>query len=78
MKTVKVLNSETNQTFPAEVRSIEGKNMVVLFKQFDTAKLTMVVLTKGSDDVWSNGAYSCTFTVEDMGGGEKLVRVPKK
>lgn len=78
MKTVKLLKNDTNQSIPAEVRKIENGSMVVLLKDFDSSKLQMIELTKSDDDTWTNGVYSCTFTSEDMGGGEKLVRVPKK
>ena len=80
MITLKILNTQTNQHSPAEVRSLEGDEMIVLFKDFETSKLNLQKLQKSDGDSWvsKDGLYSAELTKEDMGGGEKLVRVPKK
>jgi hypothetical protein len=80
MKTIKVKN-QSNQSLPAEIRSYSNGVMVVLIKEFETAKLLMVELRSTSGDNWasSNGEYTATISkAEFEDGGEILVRIPKK
>jgi hypothetical protein len=80
MKTIQVTKTDTIQKIPAEIRSLSGDEMVVLLKDFDTSKLSLQKIYKIDDETWESkdGLYVATITEEDLGGGEVLVRVPKK
>lgn len=80
MKTIQVTKTDTGQKVPAEIRSLSGDEMVVLLKDFDTSKLSLQKIYKIDDETWESkdGLYVATATEEDLGGGEVLVRVPKK
>lgn len=80
MKTIQVTKTDTGQKVPAEIRSLSGDEMVVLLKDFDTSKLSLQKIYKIDDETWESkdGLYVATVTEEDLGGGEVLVRVPKK
>jgi hypothetical protein len=80
MKTINLKN-QNNQTLPAEIRSYENGVMVVLVKDFKTAKLVMTELTNVGGDTWSSagGEYTGTYPGQEfVTGGTVLVRVPKK
>lgn len=80
MKTIQITKTDTNQKIPAEIRSLSGDEMIVLIKDFDTSKLSLQKIYKIDDETWESkdGLYTATITEEDLGGGEVLVRVPKK
>jgi hypothetical protein len=78
MITVKVLNSETNQSIPAEVRRIDGNVLTVLIKDFQTSALESLELTKQDGDLWVGGVYSCNYTPDETTLEQIRVRVPKK
>ena len=79
MKTVLVTKTDTNEKSPAEVRSLSGDEMIVLIKEFESSKLSLQKIYKVDDTTWTSkdGLYTATITVEELGGGEVLVRVPK-
>lgn len=80
MKTINLKN-QSNQTLPAEIRSYENGVMVVLVKEFETAKLASVELICGGGDEWTSkdGKYTATYPGQEFTtGGTVLVRVPKK
>jgi len=80
MITVKVKKTNTGNETPAEVRSITDGILTVLVKDFETATLVAKQFTKSSGNLWTTngGEYSLELTQEMIGGGEILVRVPKK
>lgn len=80
MKTINLKN-QNNQTLPAEIRSYENGVMVVLVKEFETARLAMIELRNTGGDTWSSsgGEYTGTYPAQEFTtGGTVLVRVPKK
>jgi hypothetical protein len=80
MITVKVKKTNTGHETPAEVRSITEGTLKVLMKDYETATLVAKEFTKSSGNLWTTagGEYSLELTQEAIGGGEILVRVPKK
>ena len=80
MKTINLKN-QNNQTLPAEIRSYENGVMVVLVKEFESAKLLMIEMTNTGGDNWSSsdGEYTGTYSSKEFtAGGTVLVKVPKK
>ena len=80
MKTINLKN-QNNQTLPAEIRSYENGVMIVLVKEFKSAKLIMIEMTNTGGDNWSSagGEYTGTYPSQEFTtGGTILVRVPKK
>jgi hypothetical protein len=80
MITVKVKKTNTGNETPAEVRSITDGILTVLIKDFETATLVAKQFTKNTGDLWTTAdeEYSLELSQEDLGGGEILVKVPKK
>lgn len=59
---------------PAEIRQLSTDRMVVLVKDFASAKVVEETLVKGSGDLWSNGKYTVAFDL-DRGVQEASTRV---
>lgn len=70
----------SGKKFPAEVRQYSKDKLVVIYKNFDDAKMYTLEMTNTSDDSWEgsndNGTYTCSFVLPDR--EEVTVRVPKK
>ena len=80
MKTINLKN-RNNQTLPAEIRSYDNGVLVVLVKEFDSAKLLMIEMTNTSGDNWTSkdGEYTGTYPSQEfVTGGTVLIKVPKK
>ena len=80
MITLKVIKTNSGHEIPAEVRSMTDGTLTVLMKDFETATLVAKEFVKDSGTTWKTkgGEYSLELTEEMLGGGEILVRVPKK
>jgi hypothetical protein len=82
MKIVKVKNTDTNLEIPAELRIYTPEQVVVLIKEFETAKLIRQEMTSEDGVNWttSDGAYTCEIAKDsfEYDKGSVLVRVPKK
>ena len=76
MKTVNLKN-KSNQLHPAEVRSLTTESMLVIIKDFDSAEMSAVELTKDGDNwISTDGEYTCdSFGVDTV--PDVLIRVPK-
>jgi hypothetical protein len=79
MKIVKVKNTDTNLEMPAELRVYTPEQVVVLVKQFDTAKLITREMTSNDGVNWvtSDGEYTCTIPKNEF-EYTVLVKVAKK
>ena len=81
MKTLKLLQTSNQLQVPAEIRSYDKNTMVVLVKDFLTAKVSVVELVSKDANNWESkdGAYTCNYSKDEFETGEEiLVRVPKK
>lgn len=82
MKIVKVKNTDTNLEIPAEVRVYTPNQVVVLIKEFQTAKLFRQEMTSQDGINWAteDGLYTCEIPKDmfDYDKGTVLVRVAKK
>lgn len=82
MKIVKVKNTDTNIELPAELRVYTTEQVVVLIKDFETAKLISQEMTSNDEVNWttSDGVYTCEIPKNcfEYDKGSVLVRVPKK
>jgi hypothetical protein len=82
MKTVKVKDTNTNLELPAELRVYTPEQVVVLIKEFDTAKLVRQEMTSEDGINWTtaDNAYTCEIAKDtfEFDKGTVLVRVPKK
>jgi hypothetical protein len=81
MKIVKVKNTDTNLESPAEIRVYTPNQVVVLIKDFETAKLFSQDMTSvdGINWVTDDGLYTCEIPKDmfEYDKGTVLVRVPK-
>jgi hypothetical protein len=81
MKIVKVKNTNTNLESPAEIRTYTPDQVVVLIKDFETAKLFSQDMTSedGINWVTDDGLYTCEIPKDmfEYDKGTVLVRVPK-
>jgi hypothetical protein len=81
MKIVKVKNTVTNLESPAEIRTYTPTQVVVLIKDFETAKLFSQEMTSedGINWVTDDGVYTCEIAKDmfEYDKGTILVRVPK-
>jgi hypothetical protein len=81
MKIVKVKNTDTNLELPAEVRVYTPNQVVVLIKEFETAKLFRQEMTSEDGVNWTtdDGVYTCEIAKDmfEYDKGTILVRVPK-
>lgn len=79
MNIVKVKNTATNLEIPAELRIYTPNQVVVLIKEFETAKLISQELTSTDGVNWvsSDGVYSCEIPKNKF-DYTVLVKVPKK
>jgi hypothetical protein len=79
MKIVKVKNTNTNLESPAELRVYTPEQVVVLIKEFDTAKLITreMTSTDGVNWVTVDGEYTCDIPKNEF-DFTVLVKVPKK
>jgi hypothetical protein len=82
MKIVKVKDTDTNLELPAELRVYTPEQVVVLIKEFETAKLITREMTSNDGVNWvtADGAYTCEIAKNtfEFDKGSVLVRVPKK
>jgi hypothetical protein len=82
MKIVKVKDTNTNLELPAELRVYTPEQVVVLIKEFETAKLISKEMSSQDGINWttSDGAYTCEIAKNtfEFDKGSVLVRVPKK
>jgi len=82
MKIVKVKNTNTDLESPAEVRVYTPNQVVVLIKEFETAKLFKQEMTSedGINWVTDDGVFTCEIPKDmfDYDTGSVLVKVPKK
>ena len=79
MKIVKVKNTNTNLELPAELRVYTPEQVVVLIKEFDTAKLINREMTSTDGVNWAtgDGEYTCEIPKNEF-DYTVLVKVPKK
>jgi hypothetical protein len=79
MKIVKVKNTDTNLESPAELRVYTPEQVVVLIKEFETAKLITREMTSNDGVNWAtgDGEYTCTIPKNEF-DFTVLVKVPKK
>jgi len=81
MKIVKVKNTDTNLELPAELRVYTPEQVVVLIKEFDTAKLISQEMTSVDGINWTTtgGEYTCEIPKDsfEYDKGTVLVRVAK-
>jgi hypothetical protein len=68
------VTTEEGKQIPAEIRQLSTEQMVVLVKEFGSAKVVQETLQKGSGDLWTNGKYTVTFDL-DRGVQEASTRV---
>jgi hypothetical protein len=82
MKIVKVKNTNTDLESPAEVRVYTPNQVVVLIKEFETAKLFKQEMTSEDGINWitDDGVFTCEIPKDmfDYDTGSVLVKVPKK
>ncbi len=79
MKIVKVKNTNTNLESPAELRVYTPEQVVVIIKEFDTAKLITREMTSKDGVNWVTGddEYTCMIP-KNAFDYTVLVKVPKK
>jgi hypothetical protein len=79
MKIVKVKNTNTNLESPAELRVYTPEQVVVLIKEFETAKLISREMTSNDGVNWVtvDGEYTCEIPKNEF-DFTVLVKVPKK
>jgi hypothetical protein len=79
MKIVKVKDTDTNLELPAELRVYTPEQVVVLIKEFETAKLITREMTSNDGVNWAtaDGAYTCMIPKNEF-DYTVLVKVPKK
>jgi len=79
MKIVKVKNTNTNLESPAELRVYTPEQVVVIIKEFDTAKLITREMTSNDGVNWAtdDGEYTCEIPKNEF-DFTVLVKVPKK
>ena len=82
MKIVKVKNTNTNLESPAELRVYTPEQVVVLIKEFDTAKLISqeMISVDGINWTTTGGEYTCEIPKDtfEFDKSSVLVKVPKK
>jgi hypothetical protein len=79
MKIVKVKDTDTNLELPAELRVYTPEQVVVLIKEFETAKLITREMTSNDGVNWAtaDSAYTCMIPKNEF-DYTVLVKVPKK
>lgn len=79
MKIVKVKDTNTNLELPAELRVYTPEQVVVLIKEFETAKMISKEMSSQDGINWttSDGAYTCEIPKNSF-EHTVLVKVPKK
>jgi hypothetical protein len=79
MKIVKVKHTDTNLELPAELRVYTPEQVVVIIKEFDTAKLITREMTSKDGVNWatSDDEYTCMIPKNEF-EYTVLVKVPKK
>jgi hypothetical protein len=79
MKIVKVKHTDTNLELPAELRVYTPEQVVVIIKEFDTAKLITREMASKDGVNWasSDDEYTCMIPKNEF-EYTVLVKVPKK